>query len=516
MLMKFIDSCIKNRIFNQDSYSKIGIVVAVSGGADSLALLDLLDRSRRRFKLELCVAHYEHGLRGEESKLDAEFVKQFAEFKNLNCVIESANVKSFAEENKLSIETAARQLRYEFFEKLRQQLKFDYIATAHHADDQAETILMRLIRGSGSLGISAMNFKSGKILRPLLNFKKSELETYCQQRNLIARIDSTNFETDATRNKIRLELLPKLKEYNPLIVDTLCRFGEIFSSESDFIIEKTSEVYHSAIKENKLSQTIVNSQHVAIQRALIRKFVEVSTGSTKDFEFIHYESIRRVMNENLKGVELPHKLRANLNKGWLTIEKNKITERGLIKMKNTADYIERVLFKEEDIAKRVAEMGEQISNDYKDIDTPLLTVAVLNGAAVFFADLVRKITIPVQFDNMIASSYDASSHTSGKVNILKNLENNVKGRHILLIEDIIDSGTTMNYMIDYFKNKKANDVKVCALLNKPSRRKVDVKIDYCGFDIEDEFIVGYGLDFAQHYRNLPYLGVLRHSIYEKK
>ena len=190
--------------------------------------------------------------------------------------------------------------------------------------------------------------------------------------------------------------------------------------------------------------------------------------------------------------------------------------RGVIKLKNTEDYIERVLFDEKAISTRVAELGAQISEDYKDIDSPLLTVGILNGAIVFFADLVRKINIPVQFDNLIASSYDMNSQSNGTVNILKNLENNVRGRHILLIEDIIDSGTTMNYLLGYFKDKKAASVKICALLNKPSRRKIEVKIDYCGFEIPDEFIVGYGLDFAQHYRNLPYLGVLRHSVYEKK
>ena len=184
-------------------------------------------------------------------------------------------------------------------------------------------------------------------------------------------------------------------------------------------------------------------------------------------------------------------------------------------MKNTEDYIERVLFNEEEISTRIKELGAQISNDYKDIDSPLLTVGILNGALVFFADIVRKITVPVQFDTLIASSYDTNSQTNGKVNILKNLENNVRDRHILLIEDIIDSGTTMNYLLGYFKDKKAKSVKICALLNKPSRRKVEVNIDYCGFEIPDEFIVGYGLDFAQHYRNLPYLGVLRHSVYDK-
>lgn len=187
----------------------------------------------------------------------------------------------------------------------------------------------------------------------------------------------------------------------------------------------------------------------------------------------------------------------------------------MVKLKNKEDFIERVLFTEEEIGARVAELGRQISEDYADIDTPLLTVGILNGAVVFFTDLVRKINIPVQFDFMIASSYDAGYHSSGTVNILKNLDNDVRDRHILLIEDIIDSGTTMKYLLGYLKEKKAASVKVCALLNKPSRHKVEVNIDYQGFEIPDEFIVGYGLDFAQHYRNLPYLGVLRHSIYEK-
>ncbi len=185
-------------------------------------------------------------------------------------------------------------------------------------------------------------------------------------------------------------------------------------------------------------------------------------------------------------------------------------------MKSKEDYIERVLYTEEEIAKRTKELSTQISEDYKDIAKPLLTVGILNGAVMFYTDVVRRLTVPVQFDFMIASSYDENTHTSGKVNILKNLDNDPKGRDILLIEDIIDSGTTMKYLVNYFMEKKANSVKVCSLLNKPSRRKVEVKIDYCGFEIPDEFIVGYGLDFAQHYRNLPYLGVLKRSVYAGK
>ena len=184
-------------------------------------------------------------------------------------------------------------------------------------------------------------------------------------------------------------------------------------------------------------------------------------------------------------------------------------------MKTKEDFIESVLYTEEQIAERVRELSAQITNDYKNITKPLLTVGILNGAVVFYTDLVRNLRIPVHFDFMIASSYDANTQSSGKVNILKNLDNDPRGRDILLVEDIIDSGTTMNYLVNYFKEKGAASVKVASLLDKPSRRKIDVKVDYIGFEVPDEFIVGYGLDFAQHYRNLPYLGILKRSVYSK-
>ena len=514
MIKRFMDGCLKHEIINVGEK----IVAAVSGGADSIALVDLLHRARQRFKLELAIAHYEHGLRGADSLADAEFVKCFAQERSIDCIIEHGDVQSYAREHRQSIETSARILRYDFLERVRSRLGYDAIALAHHADDQAETILMRLLRGTGATGLSAMSARSERLIRPLLNFRKVELEEYCRQRNLQPRLDFTNFDPIATRNKIRLELMPLLATFNPSIVETLCRLGSTAADDACFIEEQARKIYPSAIKQStmldrpckmKLSQTVVKAQPVALQRALIRMFLNDVLGSLEGIEFIHVEGVRRVINDGLKGVELPRHIRVNLNRKFITIEK------GLVKMKSKEDYIERVLFTEEEISARVAELGKQISEDYKDIDSPLLTVGILNGAAVFFTDLVRKISIPVQFDFMNVSSYDAGSHTSGKVNILKNLETDVRDRHILLIEDIIDSGTTMQYLLGYFRGKKAASVKLCTLLNKPSRRKVEVAIDYCGFEIPDEFIVGYGLDFAQHYRNLPYLGILRHSIYEK-
>lgn len=177
------------------------------------------------------------------------------------------------------------------------------------------------------------------------------------------------------------------------------------------------------------------------------------------------------------------------------------------------DDIERIAFTETDIKQRVNEIGKQITEDYKNLREEIFCVGILKGAAVFYTDLVRSIDLPIRFDFMIASSYGSGTKTSGAVKILKDLDYDIEEKHLIVIEDIIDSGTTMGYLLDYFTRRGAKSVKLCSLLNKPSRRTVEVKIDYCGFDVPDEFLVGYGLDYAEKYRNLPYIGVLKSEIY---
>ena len=322
MIKKFIDLCQSENIFSAQK-----IVVAVSGGADSLALADLLYNVRQRFKLQLCIAHYEHGLRGQASLDDAEFVKKFAENLNVKFFCEHGNVKQFAAENKLSIETAARKLRYNFLNRIKRDLNFDAIALAHHADDQAETILMRLLRGSTSAGLSAMKFSVdtedyGLLIRPLLRFKKVELESYCAARGIVPRIDATNFETDATRNKIRLELLPALEKFNPNIIDTLCRLGEVTADESDFINFEVEKIFPRVVTNQlEILRGEFLKLHKALQRAVIKKFLAKVCG-IEDFGFVHFESVRKVLVNGLNGVELPHNFRADLRKGKLIVRKN--------------------------------------------------------------------------------------------------------------------------------------------------------------------------------------------------
>ncbi|AYO31882.1 MAG: hypoxanthine phosphoribosyltransferase [Thermoanaerobacteraceae bacterium] len=175
--------------------------------------------------------------------------------------------------------------------------------------------------------------------------------------------------------------------------------------------------------------------------------------------------------------------------------------------------IEKILISEEQIRNRLKELGKRITEDYRDKDNFLL-VGVLKGAIIFMSDLIRHIDLPLQVDFMAISSYGASTESSGVVRILKDLEENVEGKNLLIVEDIIDSGLTLSYMYNILKSRKPASIKICTLLDKPSRRKADIKVDYLGFEIPDYFVVGYGLDYGEKYRNLPYICVLKPEIYQ--
>ncbi len=168
--------------------------------------------------------------------------------------------------------------------------------------------------------------------------------------------------------------------------------------------------------------------------------------------------------------------------------------------------VEELLFSNETILERVKELGEQISTDYQGKE--LVVVGVLTGSVLFTSDLIRHISLPMELDFVALASYGASTKTSGVVQILKDLGHSVENKHVLIIEDIIDTGLTLNFLLNSLKTRNPASVKTCVLLDKPSRRKVDAQVEYCGFKIEDRFVVGYGLDYAGHYRNLPYIGVL--------
>ena len=175
------------------------------------------------------------------------------------------------------------------------------------------------------------------------------------------------------------------------------------------------------------------------------------------------------------------------------------------------DDVEDILLDADTIANRVAELGAQLTSDFGDRD-PVL-VSVLKGALPFLADLMRAMEMPVSIDLMEVSSYGSGTETTGQVRILKDLSASIEGRHVIIVEDIIDTGLTLNYLLRYLADKGPASVSIVCLLDKPARRLAEIPIDYTGFTIPDRFVVGYGLDFDERYRNLPYIGVLKPSVY---
>jgi hypoxanthine phosphoribosyltransferase len=176
--------------------------------------------------------------------------------------------------------------------------------------------------------------------------------------------------------------------------------------------------------------------------------------------------------------------------------------------------MQEILFSEEMIQEKVKELGEVISREYEGKNP--LVICILKGAVMFMSDLVKRITIPLEMDFMAVSSYGSSTKSSGVVRILKDLDTSVEGRHVLIVEDVIDSGLTLSYLRDSLLQRKAESVRIVTLFDKPHRRTIDIRPDFYGFTVPDKFIVGYGLDFAEKYRNLPYVGVLKPEVYQSK
>lgn len=174
--------------------------------------------------------------------------------------------------------------------------------------------------------------------------------------------------------------------------------------------------------------------------------------------------------------------------------------------------IEEILFDEETILEKTKELGEIITRDYKGKD--LTCICILKGGVFFLTDLLKRIDLPLNIDFMDVSSYGASTTSSGEVRIIKDLDDSIKGKDVLIVEDIIDTGITLNYVVDLLKGREANSVEIVTLLNKPDRREIEMDIKYCGFEIPDLFVVGYGLDFDERYRNLPYVGYLKEEVYK--
>lgn len=303
-------------------------LVALSGGPDSVCMLDLLGELREKFSLSLCVAHFDHKLRPETAAQDAEFARETAGRRGLAFVTSSADVRSFAEEEKLSIEDAARRLRYEFLLRSAMSMGANKVAVGHNADDQAETILMRLIRGSGPQGLAGippvrrLGGASGpQIIRPLINVWRTDIMRYLRANNLKYREDETNESPEYLRNRIRLELLPKLeKEYNPQIKQRLASAASALAAENDFMETEAKLLAGEIVIERTPRWVVFDSAllgmfHPALRKRVFLALALLAKPDAPMLEASHYAEADSHIRANRGKLDLPGGLRLEISEG---------------------------------------------------------------------------------------------------------------------------------------------------------------------------------------------------------
>ncbi|MBS3740378.1 tRNA lysidine(34) synthetase TilS [Candidatus Bipolaricaulota bacterium] len=279
------------------SIENSSILVALSGGTDSIALLHFLLELKEEFNLELSIAHLDHGLRGKASEKDARFVRSKAREMGLSATINKREVSRVVDEENLSLEEAAREVRYEFLSEIADEQGVDYVALGHNRNDQAETVLMNIIRGAGLRGLGGMQEVKGRYIRPLLKLKRDEIKNYIETRGLDYRRDKTNKNTDFLRNRIRHELVPELEDhYNPKVVENLTRMAELAEEAHSFIEDRADDVSRDIRIMKKVDETCfdrakLSALNTYLQKAVIRKLISKVKGDLQDVTSTHVDNV---------------------------------------------------------------------------------------------------------------------------------------------------------------------------------------------------------------------------------
>jgi tRNA(Ile)-lysidine synthase len=317
LIDKMIRTIDSNKMLNQSDK----VIVGVSGGPDSMCLLHSLISIKEKYGITIVTAHINHGLRGRESDEDEIYVKEYCEKNNIEFYSRRVDLNKIAEERKLSTETAGREIRYEFFLELMKRLKAHRIALAHNANDQAETVLMRIIRGAGIEGLTGIKpVRDNIFIRPLIDISRAEIESYCSDNGIEARVDRTNFENIYSRNKIRLELIPYINNnFNCNIVNGLGRLAKTLNVDNDFL-EKEALVKYKKYCLNRDNRIVITKEafdeHEAMLTRIIRNALIELTGSLYNFEKIHiYDIINIQKHITGKRSMLPRNVAAFNNYG---------------------------------------------------------------------------------------------------------------------------------------------------------------------------------------------------------
>lgn len=279
------------------------VLLALSGGSDSISLLHILNDIKSKFNFELFVCHLNHSIRAEADS-DEEFVKQICNELKVVCFTKKADIPAIAKKEKISEELAGRNARYAFFEEIMQKHNIDLVATAHNKNDVAETVLMHMMRGSGIDGLSGIAYKRGRVIRPLLDADKEEVENFCKENNYKFVVDKTNSETFYTRNKIRNELIPFMqKEFNPNIIDVIVKNAAFLREDAQFLNDSAKAVYEIISLDGGLSVKEFNRQPPAIGRRIILLMYKEYSKDAKNLQGVHVENILTLLKKAKSGTK---------------------------------------------------------------------------------------------------------------------------------------------------------------------------------------------------------------------
>ncbi len=610
------------------------VLIGLSGGADSVALFHYLCGLREKMGLTLIAGHINHMLRGEDSFNDEEFCRELCARCNVEFMFFRANCKLWAENTRVSIETAGRNMRRLFLGEWARNHNAR-VALAHNQNDNAETMFMRLCRGTGTTGLSGIAPVSENIVRPLIFVPRERIIEYLTRQGLTYRDDDTNADTVYTRNYIRHEIIPRLTErLNPNLLNGLTDMARMFGEENDYLEQLASEAFRSSVKTGvgyaSVNVTTIAPFHPVIKRRVIRMAISQIWGHNNDYGMTHIEAVMSLFDKQSgKYVTLPYNLIAERLQSAVVLRRREQafapfsqeirldtpihlaeTDETIIisRRKNIANYVctnyfsndkirnglylrnrrdgdtvkivgvgrrklkdvfidkkiprherdaiplvtdgdsvvcvrgiltsaeyhigvdtadvlyvhtnkisrgdnimkEQVteLIATEVVRARVEELAAQISKDFEG--ETLMLICVLKGGVMFMTELAKNLKLQTEFGFLDISSYGASTISSGNPVLGRDLDMDLTGKNVLLVEDIIDTGRTLAKLVEHINTKNPKQLKLITLLDKPARRVVfNLHPDYIGFSIPDEFVVGYGLDYDQRYRNLPYIGTLR-------
>ena len=327
---------VKNTIEEYDLIDKKDkVVIGVSGGHDSMALLYVLNSLKTDMDFKIIVAHINHGVRGLESDGDEEYVKAICLKLDLEFYSKRVNMDEYAKRHKMTSEEAGRELRYNFFREIVNETGAQKIAVAHNKNDQAETLLQRFMRGTGIDGLRGMEYKNGHIIRPILAVERSEIEQYCEEQFIEPRIDKTNFMPIYGRNKVRLELIPFMeKTFNSGIINTLFRTSETMKLDSDFLEEQTGLELKNAIKSREKDRIVLDSEklkqmHKAIMSRVIRAAIEKLNQNLKGVEKKHIEDIISLIRNKKTGksIDIASGITIKTSYEDLILEKKQVVEK---------------------------------------------------------------------------------------------------------------------------------------------------------------------------------------------